>query len=89
MSTRLRDQMRPLAPLASRAYVPLASRAACLDGRDHLVGAFSAADILTTRILRHTDLLEEQPVLVAYEQRCKARPAFATALADQMAAFGA
>ena len=70
----------------------LAQLAACLDGRDHLVGAFSAADILMTsvlRILRHTDLLEEQPLLVAYKQRCEARPAFAKALADQMAAFGA
>jgi glutathione S-transferase len=70
----------------------LAELASCLNGRDHLVGAFSAADILMTsvlRILRHTDLLEEAPVLVAYKQRCEARPAFKNALADQMAAFGA
>ena len=40
------------------------------------------------RILRHTDLLEEEPVLVAYKQRCEARPAFAKALAAQMGAFG-
>jgi glutathione S-transferase len=70
----------------------LAELASCLDGRDHLVGTFSAADILMTsvlRILRHTDLLEEQPVLVAYKQRCEARPAFAKALAGQMLAFAA
>jgi glutathione S-transferase len=68
----------------------LAQLASCLEGRDHLVGAFSAADILMTsvlRILRHTDLVEEQPVLVAYKQRCESRPAFAKALADQMATF--
>jgi glutathione S-transferase len=39
------------------------------------------------RILRHTDLLEREPVLVAYKQRCEARPAFRKALADQMATF--
>jgi glutathione S-transferase len=39
------------------------------------------------RILRHTDLLNEQPALVAYKERCEARPAFAKALAGQMAAF--
>jgi glutathione S-transferase len=33
-------------------------------------------------------LLEEQPALVAYKQRCEARPAFIKALADQMASFG-
>jgi len=40
------------------------------------------------RILRHTDLLQEEPALVAYKERCEARPAFTKALADQMAAFG-
>jgi glutathione S-transferase len=39
------------------------------------------------RILRHTDLLKKQPVLVAYKQRCESRPAFTKALADQMATF--
>jgi glutathione S-transferase len=70
----------------------LGELASCLDGRNHLVGSFSAADILMTsvlRVLRHTDLLQEQPALVAYKERCEARPAFAKALADQMAAFAA
>jgi len=70
----------------------LAELASRLDGRDHLVDSFSAADILMTsvlRILRHTDLLDEEPALVAYKQRCEARPAFTQALAGQMAAFGA
>ena len=69
----------------------LAVLADCLDGREHLVGSFSAADILMTsvlRVLRHTDLLEEQPALVAYQNRCEQRPAFIKALADQMASFG-
>jgi glutathione S-transferase len=81
-------QRRPTAVAFVRKR--LAELASCLDGRDHLVGSFSAADILMTsvlRILRHTDLLEEEPALVAYQQRCESRPAFTKALADQMAAF--
>ena len=39
------------------------------------------------RILRHTDLLQEEPALVAYKERCEARPAFTKALAGQMAVF--
>src|SRR5262245_47630558 len=68
----------------------LAELAAALDGRKYLIGRFSAADILMTsvlRILRHTDLVEEQPVLLAYKQRCETRTAFVGALAAQMAAF--
>ena len=87
---RWAKERRPAAVEAVRRR--LAELASCLDGREHLVGRFSAADILMTsvlRILRHTDLLEEQPVLVAYKQRCEARPAFAKALADQLAVFSA
>ena len=53
---------------------------------------FSAADVLMVtvlRILRHTDLVEKEPSLVAYKQRCEARPAFQKALAGQMEAFQA
>ena len=39
------------------------------------------------RILRHTELVEEQPVLLTYKTRGEARPAFKKALADQMAVF--
>jgi glutathione S-transferase len=70
----------------------LAELAACLDGRNHLMGDFSAADILMTsvlRILRHTDLVDEQPVLAAYKARCEARPAFQKSLGDQMEVFRA
>ena len=68
----------------------LASLAPCLAGRQHLVGEFTAADILMTtvlRILRHTDLVAEQPLLAAYQARCEERPAFRKSLADQMATF--
>ena len=68
----------------------LAELARCLDGRDFLVDAFSAADILmesVLRNLRHTDLLEEQPALAAYRERCESRPAFERALAAHMSDF--
>ncbi len=61
-----------------------------LDGRDYLEDGFSAGDLLMTtvlRILRHTDLVTEIPVLDNYRLRCEARPAFKQALADQMAVF--
>ncbi len=63
-----------------------------LEGKEHLVGAFSAADVLMVsvlRILRHTELVAEQPVLAAYQRRCEARPAFQRALDGQMSAFKA
>lgn len=68
----------------------LAELAGSLGRREHLTGQFSAADVLMTsvlRILRHTDLLAEQPALLAYKERCEARPAFQKALADQLATF--
>jgi len=61
-----------------------------LRDRDHVTGAFSAADILVTAILRmvrHTHIVAEWPVLTAYQARCEARPAFHRALADHAAAF--
>jgi glutathione S-transferase len=64
--------------------------AAALGEREYLVGRFTAADLLMShvlRILRHTDMLEGHPTLHAYRQRCEARPAFARALAAQMADF--
>ena len=82
-------ERRPAAVDAVRRR--LGELASCLDGREHLVESFSAADILMTsvlRILRHTDVLEAEPRLVAYKQRCEARPAFTKALTDQLAAFG-
>ncbi len=81
-------QRRPGAVEAVQAR--LADLSARLDGRDYLEGRFTAADLLMTtvlRILRHTDLVAQMPVLEAYRLRCEARPAFQKALADQMAPF--
>jgi glutathione S-transferase len=61
-----------------------------LAGRGYLEGRFTAADLLMTtvlRVLRHTDLVVQMPVLEAYRLRCEARPAFAKAMADHMAPF--
>ena len=64
--------------------------AARLGERDYLEGRFTAGDLMMTsvlRALRHTDLLDAEPALKAYKERCEARPAFQKALASQMAAF--
>jgi glutathione S-transferase len=61
-----------------------------LDGRDYLLGRFTAADILMTtvlRLIRHTDLVAGFSVVDAYVKRCEARPAFQKALRDQMADY--
>lgn len=61
-----------------------------LDGRDYLLGRFTAADILMTtvlRLIRHTDLVAQYPAIDAYLKRCEARPAFQKALSGQMADF--
>jgi glutathione S-transferase len=79
---------RPAAVDAVKAR--LGALSAWLDGRDYLVGRFTAADVLMTtvlRFLRHTDLVTEFPVLDAYVKRCEARPAFQKALRDQMADY--
>ncbi|HEY6125388.1 MAG TPA: glutathione S-transferase family protein [Steroidobacteraceae bacterium] len=64
--------------------------AASLEGRDYLEGQFTAGDLVMTtvlRILRHTSLVKDMPVLAAYQARCEARPAFARALDAQLAHF--
>lgn len=64
--------------------------AAFLGERSYLEGRFTAADLLMTtvlRILRHTDIVAQIPVLESYRLRCEARPAFQRALAAQMAVF--
>lgn len=70
----------------------LGKLAAWLDGKEYLEGRFTAADLLMTtvlRILRHTDLVAQTPVLEAYRLRCEARPAFGRAMAAHMAPFAA
>jgi glutathione S-transferase len=57
----------------------------CLDGPRFTAGDLMMATVL--RVLRHTDLVAEQPALAAWQARCEARPAFQRALAGQMAAF--
>ena len=43
--------------------------------------------ITVLRFLRHTTLVNDMPVLAAYQARCEARPAFERALAAQLAHF--
>jgi glutathione S-transferase len=76
--------------VSARVDSRLDSLAAFLADKDYLEGSFSAADLLMTtvlRILRDTDKVASRPVLAAYQRRCESRPAFAKALADQLAAF--
>jgi glutathione S-transferase len=61
-----------------------------LGDREWLAGPFSIADIAMATVLREVEragLLEERPALAAYLSRALARPAFRTALADQLARF--
>ncbi|HWG67356.1 MAG TPA: glutathione S-transferase family protein [Rhodanobacteraceae bacterium] len=72
------------------ARARLRALAEWLQDRDYLLGCFTAADILMTtvlRFIRHTDLLAEFPTLAAYVERCEARPAFLSALREQLAEY--
>jgi glutathione S-transferase len=86
-----RDWARAKRPLAEEAVrTRLAELATWLGDRDYLEGSFTAGDLMMTtvlRILRHTQLVEAEPNLKAYQTRCEARPAFQRALAAQLAAF--
>lgn len=68
----------------------LGDLATWLGARSYLEDRFTAADLLMTtvlRMLRHTDIVAQIPVLETYRLRCEARPAFQRALAAQMAVF--
>jgi glutathione S-transferase len=68
----------------------LAELAAWLGDREYLEDRFTVGDLMMTtvlRILRNTDLLDAEPKLKAYKERCEARPAFQRALASQMEPF--
>jgi glutathione S-transferase len=68
----------------------LGDLATCLGARSYLEDRFTAADLLMTtvlRMLRHTDIVAQIPVLESYRLRCEARPAFQRALTAQMAVF--
>ena len=73
-----------------RVRLRLRELAERLGDRDYLDGGFTAGDLMMTtvlRILRDTDLVEREPSLNAYKNRCEARPAFQRALDAQMEAF--
>jgi len=79
---------RPLAEAAVRQR--LAELSAWIGDREYLEGRFTAGDLMMTtvlRILRHTQLVEAEPNLRAYQARCEARPAFQRALRAQLGAF--
>jgi len=72
------------------AKARLEAIASALEGRDYLDHRFTAGDLVMTtvlRLLRHTSLVHDIPVLAAYQARCEARPAFTRALAAQLAHF--
>jgi glutathione S-transferase len=74
----------------SEVMARLAALSEWLDGREYLLGRFTAADILMTttlRFVRHTDLVAGFPPLDAYVRRCEMRPAFQAALHDQLADY--
>ncbi|SDR56970.1 glutathione S-transferase [Rhizobiales bacterium GAS191] len=76
--------------MEKRVKLRLAELAARLGDGDYLEDRFTIGDLMMTtvlRILRHTDLVEAEPKLKAYQLRCEARPAFQRALRDHMAAF--
>jgi glutathione S-transferase len=62
-----------------------------LGSRDYLVGGeFTIADMMMSsvlKILRHTDILDDYPSLIAYRNRCFDRPAYQKAIADQCASI--
>lgn len=61
-----------------------------LSGCEYLAGGFSVADVLMSTVLRLLDgsgMLEEFPAVSAYQARCTARPAYARALAAQVAMY--
>ena len=68
----------------------LAHLANYLNGREWLVGAFSAADLLMASVLRQldsTDWVKSDSVLGPYQKRCLSRPAYRKAIEGQMADF--
>lgn len=72
------------------AQIRLNELAVSLEGRDYLDGKFTAGDLLMVsvlRLLRHTSMVKDMPVLAAYLARCEARPAFQRALAAQVGHF--
>lgn len=64
--------------------------AGALGDREWLLGEFSVADIAMVTVLRegaHDDIIRSRPALADYVARGEARPAFARAMAAQLAPF--
>lgn len=73
-----------------RVRIRLADLATWLGDRDYLEGRFTVGDLMMTtvlRILRHTELVAEQPRLAGYMERCTTRPAFQRAFRAHMDSF--
>jgi len=63
---------------------------AWLSGCEYLAGTFSVADIMMSTVLRlleSSGLMEEFPAVSAYQARCMDRPAYARAMAAQVALY--
>ena len=76
--------------IEARVKQRLGELATWLGNREYVEDRFTAGDLMMTtvlRILRHTDLVEEEPRVKAYKERCEARLAFQRALRAQMADF--
>ncbi|HEX3811171.1 MAG TPA: glutathione S-transferase family protein [Rhizomicrobium sp.] len=76
--------------LEQQMKLRLSELAAQLGTREYLEDRFTAGDLMMASVLRILDgtgVLDTQPVLEAYKERCIARPAFQRALAAQLAAF--
>lgn len=70
----------------------LQALSAWLGDQEYLEGEFTAADIIMTSVLREVGdeaLMAEFPNLVAYRDRCVARPAFQRAIKAQLDSFAA
>lgn len=76
--------------VAAFAQQRLGELSKALGDRDYLVGGmFTIADMMNASVLKivgHTDMLDAFPNLVAFRDRCFARPAYQKAIADQVAA---
>lgn len=76
-----------LAEVMEMAHERLADLSRALAGKEYLAGPFGPADILMSTALDfaggQTELFARYPVVSAYRERCRARPAYVKALAKQ------
>ena len=82
------EERRPQVVEKTRKRLELLAEA--LGDRDWFEDRFTIGDLMMASVLRNlrgTGLVEEQPRLAAFVERCTARPAFQRALADQLAVF--